>query len=515
MQAGEKFGCVLHGVPIVSAAREYASFVRILYFDIDSLRPDHLGCYGYRRATSPNIDAIAARGMRFGGVYASDVPCLPSRTAFFGGRFGTKTGVVNHGGRCADLTPQGASRDFRSRLVESSLGSQLSRLGYRTVSISPFPRRHSAYQVTWGFHETIDTGNGGLENADEIFEPTADWIRRNGASDSWFLHVNMWDPHTPYDTPEAFGNPFAQEPGEAWLTPELLEAQRAGCGPHSAREVPHITPELPARWRWGVGEIETLADAKTHWDGYDTGVKYSDHYIGELMSLLDDLGVLEETAIVVAADHGENLGELNVWGDHQTADETTCHIPCIVRWPGVTDDRAGESDVSLRYHLDLAATIVECAGAGGRASLEEAGWDGRSLFGPGREALFLSQGAWSCQRAVRWDRWILIQTVHTGLKVFPQVLLFDLESDPHETRNVAAAHPALVRDGLGRIQRWFGEASSECPLGDPFEVVLAEGGPHHANERSPMWEEYCSRLESSGRADHAEWFRRYGGRPRG
>ncbi len=69
--------------------------MRILYIDIDTLRPDHLGCYGYHRNTSPNIDAIAANGTRFTSVYASDVPCLPSRTALVTGTFGIRNGE-NH-----------------------------------------------------------------------------------------------------------------------------------------------------------------------------------------------------------------------------------------------------------------------------------------------------------------------------------------------------------------------------------------------------------------------------------
>ena len=68
--------------------------MRILYIDIDSLRPDHLGCYGYHRSTSPNIDAIAAEGVRFTNCYATDVPCLPSRTALFSSQFGIHNGVV-------------------------------------------------------------------------------------------------------------------------------------------------------------------------------------------------------------------------------------------------------------------------------------------------------------------------------------------------------------------------------------------------------------------------------------
>ena len=75
--------------------------MRILYIDIDSLRPDHLGCYGYHRDTSPAIDRLAAEGVRFENVYVSDAPCLPSRTALWSGRFGFRTGVVNHAGTAA------------------------------------------------------------------------------------------------------------------------------------------------------------------------------------------------------------------------------------------------------------------------------------------------------------------------------------------------------------------------------------------------------------------------------
>ena len=72
--------------------------MRILYIDIDSLRPDHLGCYGYHRNTSPNIDRIAAEGVRYENCYVTDAPCLPSRTALWSGRFGIHNGVINHGG---------------------------------------------------------------------------------------------------------------------------------------------------------------------------------------------------------------------------------------------------------------------------------------------------------------------------------------------------------------------------------------------------------------------------------
>ncbi|MGI6730266.1 MAG: sulfatase-like hydrolase/transferase, partial [Bacilli bacterium] len=77
--------------------------MRILYLDIDTTRPDHLGCYGYQRNTSPNIDQIANDGIVFSNYYCTDAPCLPSRTALFTGTYGIRNGVVNHGGAASQL----------------------------------------------------------------------------------------------------------------------------------------------------------------------------------------------------------------------------------------------------------------------------------------------------------------------------------------------------------------------------------------------------------------------------
>lgn len=107
--------------------------MRILYIDVDSLRPDHLSCYGYHRQTSPPIDALAAEGVRFNNCYATDTPCLPSRTAFSPGRFAPCTGAINHGGEYADLPLQGEIRRFRSDSAQDALGSALRRAGYHTA----------------------------------------------------------------------------------------------------------------------------------------------------------------------------------------------------------------------------------------------------------------------------------------------------------------------------------------------------------------------------------------------
>src|SRR4051812_17158556 len=401
--------------------------MRILYIDIDSQRPDHFGCYGYHRNTSPNIDRIAAQGVRFENYYVSDVPCLPSRTALWSGRLGVHNGVINHGGVAAELFPDGASRGFRNTIGQTNWMWSLRQAckGMRTVTISPFGERHSAFHWYAGFTEIVNTGKGGAERADEVAPFAIDWIKRNGRDEDWFLHVNLWDPHTPYNTPHEFGNPFKDEPLPAWYTEEVRAAHWAQCGPHSAREVGgfgiadydrELERQGPGCW---PSCVPTMNDARRMFDGYDVGVRYADEWIGRLFNALADQRVLDDTAIIISADHGENLGELNIYGDHQTADEITCKVPLIVKWPGVT--KTGQVDRSLHYHCDFAATTIELLGG----KVPE-NWDGVSFSESlkrgapdGREFLVISQGAWSCQRAVRFDDWLCIRSYHDGYHCFP------------------------------------------------------------------------------------------------
>lgn len=485
--------------------------MRILYIDCDSLRPDHLGCYGYDRDTSPNIDRIADGGRRFSNYYASDAPCLPSRTALFTGRLGISTGLVNHGGSNAELRSPGAGREFNARSAGSRTWmTALQDAGHHTALISPFPQRHAAWHVLDGFDEWHDTGQFGLERADIVYEYADDWLADNVTDDDWYLHVNFWDPHTPYDTPPEYGNPFADAPAPDWADEEMVRVQYESYGPHSAHE-PHA---------WGDGadlertpqEIASREDFVQWVDGYDTGVKYMDDYIGRLLDLLADADVLDETLIIVSADHGESLGELNVYGDHQTADETTCRVPLIVSG---TDVEAGVDD-DFHYQIDLPPTITELVGGD-----PDPGWDGCSFSSSltdgesaGREYLVVSQGAWACQRAVRWDDYLLVRTYHDGLKDFDPVELYDLDADPHETTNLARERPDIARTGLTLLSEWRdkhllaaatdqagGTPDAPRAVTDPLFEVIREGGPYHTNGKA---ESYAQRLHETGREEHAE-----------
>ena len=473
--------------------------MRYLYIDIDTLRPDHLGCYGYRRNTSPNIDRIAAEGVRFDNCYVSDSPCLPSRAALHSGRFGIHNGVINHGGTAADMFLEGPERSFQMGRERRHWAHVMTEVGIHTVSISPFAERHSAWWFYAGWREMVNTGGCGSERADEVIPHALDWLDRKGKTDDWFLHVNVWDPHTPYRAPEEYGDPFKDDPLPDWITEEKIAEDCKGYGPHSAMDEPPVDREKFPR----VPEaIRTMDDYRRWLDGYDTGIKYADDHVGTLLDKLGELGVLEDTVVIVSSDHGENQGELNVYGDHQVGDHITNRVPMIVRWPGLPGARV---DAALHYQFDVAATFLELVGA--RVPAE---WDGVSFAEAfrkgseqGRDYLVIGNGAWSCTRSVRWGDWLMMRAYHDGFKQLEDRMLFNLKDDPHELTNLAGQHPEKVGEAMVMLDEWYAEMMSTSPSQvDPLWNVMAEGGPFHTRT---FLEPYAKRLRETGRAHHAEY----------
>ena len=490
--------------------------MRILYLDLDTLGPDHLGCYGYPRQTSPNIDSVAAQGVRFEQVYASDAPCMPSRTALMTGQFGFHTGVVGHSGTAGDMRLEGPSRAFRTSLGETSLPGMLRAAGLHTVFIGGFAERHASWTFYAGFGEIHDTGKHGMESAEDVTPTVLEWIEHNAQRKDWYLHINYWDAHTPYRAPQSFGNPFKDQALSTWITPEILAAHRQLCGPHTAREINMYDNCEDARYPRHPGELETMADVRRLFDGYDCGIAYMDSHIGQLFTALKARGVWDDLAIIISADHGENMGELGIYGEHATADTATCRIPQIIRWPG---GRQGV-DHGLHYNLDLAPTLAELI-----ARPAAVQWDGKSFarallprMKAGSEAeetghpcLIISQCAHVCQRSVRWDTWLYMRTYHCGYHLFPEEMLYNLALDPHLQNDIAILHLEICRQGGTMLLQWQNEMLASMPANsavDPMQTVLAEGGPTHA--MGGHLPGYLARLRATDRAHHAdELERRY------
>ncbi|MBW2053944.1 MAG: sulfatase [Deltaproteobacteria bacterium] len=488
--------------------------MRILYFDIDTLRPDHLSCYGYLRETSPNIDRICQNAVRFDNCYASDAPCLPSRSACWTGRFGIHTGVVNHGGANADPFPEGPDRFFLQRADRMGLAAVMRLHGMHTVSFSPFAERHAAWWFYAGFREMYNTGKIGFERADEVVPFAIDWLDRNAGRDNWFLHVNVWDSHTTYRTPMEYGEPFENQEPPVFPSEEQILHHWNSYGPHSARETNGYTSDEKKAFPRDLPCIENRQDLVKWINGYDTGIRYADEWFGKIISKLKEQGIFDDTMIIITADHGENQGELGVYGDHHTADRITCRVPYILKVPGVTD--GGRVDQALHYQADLSATVLEFLGYNVPPL-----WDGVSFAESfktggteGRSELIISNNAWACQRSVVWDKWLAIRTYHTGFKAFPEYMLFDLEADPHETANLAREHPDVLQEGMRKLEKWTADMlrSSEQTV-DPLWTVISEGGSFHANENSPVFAAYLERLRQTDRSFYADWLEENKGRP--
>ena len=478
--------------------------MRLLYVDVDTLRADHLGCYGYHRNTSPAIDAIAREGIRFESVYASDTPCGPSRSALISGRFGIHNGVVGHGGTGADPFTEGASRGFQSRGATTSWARRMRSVGMHTATISTFGERHSAYHWDAGFNEVINLGTMGIETADQVAPLAMDWLARNGSRDNWFLHVHLWDPHTPYRTPAEYGEPFANDPMPDWITEEIRARHWTLPGPHSAQEMTGFRPNEYAvfdRFTRQPQQATSMAEIRRMFDGYDVGIRYADDQIGRFMNRLAELRVLDETAVMISGDHGETLGELGIYCDHHTADECVTHLPMVLKWPGLG---GGRVDHGLHYQIDVAATILELLGARVPSNWDGAGFADTLRRGgeAGREYLVVAQGAWTAQRAVRFGDYICIRTYHDGYHYLPNLMLFDLKRDPHETHDLAPEHPELAARALTKLDDWHHRQMMRSTTGiDPLWTMLREGGPWHVRGRLA---EYLERLRETGRIEWAE-----------
>lgn len=479
--------------------------MRVLLIDCDTLRPDHLGCYGYDRNTSPNIDKVAKTGICFNEYYCSDAPCLPSRAALFTGKFGIHTGIVGHGGTTADMRSQGPERGMQDWCKFNNLPNIFRKKGIYTASISSFSERHSAWWFNAGFNEVQNIGNIGFETSEEVNVLAKQWLKRNVDNENWFLHVHYWDAHTPIRTPEELGNPFENMSSESieWMNEELLIKHKMQSGAHSASEICGYSDNgFPGTKQ--MGHIEDMQDFKQNIDNYDTAIYWMDRQIGELLDICKSQKIYEDMAIIITADHGENYGELGIYDEHGTADYCTTRIPLIIKWPGGL--KGTYSDAKL-YNVDLLPTLAELIkdepiiSSQFRIKLEgdvtkgyegpKPNYDGISFADivknrdcdfSGRPYLVVSTATFTCQRAVRFDDYMYIRTYHDAYHLFPDEMLFNIKEDPHETIDLSEKERNLCYRAAWLLEQWHTEnmkSQIDYAYDDPIWRMMHEGEPFH------------------------------------
>jgi len=474
--------------------------MRILYIDIDCLRPDHLGCYGYGRDTSPNIDRLAADSLVFTNCHTSDAPCLPSRAALFSGRFGINNGVTCHDGPASQLRYAGSGHSHHRE------GRMLMRVfqdeGWNTVSFSGFAQRHVAWWYVAGFTEHFGSKlPGGSEAAPAVTGLALDWLREHGTEDNWFMHAHYWDVHTPYVPPDEFIDLIADQPLPEFPDEETVQRDyRTVYGSRTARDW------WGPRWEnWNPKvscDISNRQELATWINALDGAVRYCDDAVGQFLEILDRLGIAEDTVVIVSSDHGEAVGELGMYFEHGNACEGVTHVPLIIRWPGLTD--GGRREEPLIYQLDLCPTLTEMLGLPTPSR-----WDGESFSAAlkgeeflGRPYLVCGNGIYSFQRAVRTPHWRMIRTIHPGIYPYDPLYLYNMVEDPHQTCNVAEEEPEALAWCDHLLSTWWHEhcTGSNASL-DPFQLQMAAG---YTPDLYCSLDAMLERLKQMGRTEQYE-----------
>ncbi len=496
--------------------------MRIIYFDIDTLRADHLGCYGYNRNTSPTIDKIAEDGVKFTRCYTSDSPCLPSRAALFSGRFGINNGITGNDTRFDVFMPYHfhnlksplLSRQVRNTGMNNTempmLMRQLRKNGIKTISFSNFADRHGAMWFHNGFTEFHTFSlQGGSERSNEVNEYLIPWLKKNCAEDNYFLHINYWDPHAPYRIKgiKKWIDMIKDTPAPAWPDEDTIKYHYENIyGPRTSRDL-YTTyaasgyesdykrpyPNMP-------DEIKTREDFKMLIDSYDASIRFNDYHINQVLEVLKEKGVLDDAILIISGDHGDSFGENGHYMDHSLANEPVLKRPLIIKWPGITKDSKCDEFV---YQLDLAPTLCEML----NISIPSK-WDGKSFADAvkgkdfkGWDYLVCGHGIYTLQRAVRSKDYLMVKTYHPGLYPIDEPYwLFDMKKDPHMTRNIASEKPDVLEKHKKMLEEWKKEQQPKHePDPDPMEYRTKYGEFQYFTP-----EQMIERLKKTGREDKIE-----------
>jgi arylsulfatase A-like enzyme/lipopolysaccharide biosynthesis regulator YciM len=379
--------------------------LNVLLVSIDTLRPDHLGCYGYAAAETPRLDALAASGLRFTQATTVLPLTLPAHSSLLTGTFPAHHGVRDNGG-------------FYLGDGETTLAELLKANGYRTGGfVSAF-----VLDSRWGISQGFDTYYDDFDLAkyegvgmdaiqrrgDETAAKAQEWLAEERAR-PFFAWVHLYDPHAPYAAPPEYAARFPATP---------------------------------------VG-------------AYDAEIAWSDSIVGRLLDGLAADGRLARTLIVVVGDHGESLGEHKEPTHGFFIYDATIRIPMLIAGPGIPA-KVVPDPVRI---VDVAPTILDRLGVAVPAVIQGASLlplgRGQALTLAGLAESWYPRYhyGWSELEAIRDSRYKLIKA--------PRRELYDLHEDPHETDDIARRDPAradaMERALLAMRRRVQGAAATKGP----------------------------------------------------
>lgn len=428
--------------------------MNLLLLGIDSLRADHLSSYGYHRLTSPHIDAFAREGVLFENTFSAYIPTTPAYTSMFTGMDVMTTEVVS-------LGPKGPL-DPNIRTLPEILKDK----GYVSACIGfgkGFYRGFDTYEDYRAWMSWEERPGDKAESLNEVAIPRLETMAKS--DQPFFLFLRHMDQHAPYLPPPPFNQLFySKDPTDP--------------NKHSMEPVFAFKPFAEFLKSWmppGITDADyTIAQ-------YDASIAYMDICIKRIFTRLEELGLADNTLVVITADHGETLMDHEIYFDHHGIYDQTLHVPLIMRCPGKLPK--GRRIKGYTLHQDLTPTILDLLGFGDVA--DEQKMDGKSsvpLIEGKRTTnyseFYITECTWMRKRGWRTPHWKLIDSLEPDFHNKPPVELYNLIDDPGELNNVADQESQVVATLKTRMLNWVNKRMEETGKPDPIM------GYHIGTERS-------------------------------
>lgn len=441
----------------VESARPVAAGNRlnVLLVTIDTLRADHMGTYGYRRPTSPRMDALGRRGVVFDQAYTYWPKTRGSFVAMMTGRLASQTGYGKSHPLLVDFNP--------------TLASVLKDAGYETAATVDNPNVAASLGYAKGFDRYRETWEESAlaSEMDRTRAITADGVRHLAEAKPdrpFFLWLHYVNPHAPYEPPAPWDTAFLD--AEARRGPRLPPVDGFHGGVPRQWEVP------------GKGLGWYVAQ-------YDGEIAAVDAEVGKLVDALDASAVRDRTLVVVSTDHGESLGEHGYYFDHgENLYDPSMRIPLIVVGPGV---KAGGRASVLATTLDFVPTILDAVKVSFPPDLA-----GESLLpatrGEARPERPRLHGQNDRNLLGAWDHRFKI--VATPTETGARYALYDRDRDPGETGDASRAFPERAREERRELELF--REKSDAQLVKTRRRLEGQSG----EER--LTPEACERLKAMG-----------------
>jgi arylsulfatase A-like enzyme len=417
----------------------------LLLLAVDSLWADHMSCYGYHRLTTPHVDRLANEGVLFERNYSPHIPTTSAYATMLTGLdcFSHQVVALRHQGPLTDRAP--------------TLAEMLGGAGYNTTCVgfrgNPSARGFDTYLDFSGWGSWKDRPSRKAENLNDVTLPELERLAKE--EKPFFLFLRHMDPHSPYLPPEPFEHLFYDrdpcDPGKDSMQPVL--AFKPFCDYFATWMPPGIT------------------DADYVIAQYDGAIAYMDACIQRIFTRLDELGLRENTLVVLNGDHGETLLDHECYFDHHGLYDCTLHVPLVMRHPKLP---RGRRLPGYTLHQDLVPTVLDLL------EVEtENRFDGRSVLPLVRgertsnwSDFYITECTWMRKHGWRTPEWKLMVALEPDFHFKPEVELYNLIQDPNEDHNLAEQEPGIVAALRERTEAWIAKREAETGAPAPIYTNL-------------------------------------------